>query len=162
MGYACPVCEVPQRDAEHLANHLAVTALLHEGDEHEAWLESNVDGWEGMRPADLADRVADLATETDFEEVFEDTVHEHGGHGPQTLPEGRGGELFAEENVDRQLADEAAIGRTSRSDRPLDPTTQEVLLEAQELTRRMIDGTADRATDRSTDAPTTAGDDDRE
>ena len=38
MGYACPVCEDPQSDATHLANHLAFTAMLR-GGEHGEWLD---------------------------------------------------------------------------------------------------------------------------
>ena len=41
MGYACPVCDHPQADARHLANHLAFTALARGGD-HEAWLDDAV------------------------------------------------------------------------------------------------------------------------
>lgn len=73
MGYACPVCETPQADGEHLANHLAFTALLHGGG-HESWLDEHVDGWNDLRPADLADQVTALAESTDYPTVFEDTT----------------------------------------------------------------------------------------
>jgi hypothetical protein len=85
MGYACPVCDVPQRDAEHLANHLAFTALLRHED-HEEWLDDRVPGWEEEGPAELADRVTEYADAADYEEVFEDTVDgghaAHDRHGP--------------------------------------------------------------------------------
>jgi hypothetical protein len=81
MGYACPVCEDPQADAEHLANHLAFTAMLGDA-EHEAWLETHAPDWDEESPADLAEIVADEAEEREFPQVFEDTTdghdHDHG------------------------------------------------------------------------------------
>lgn len=115
MGYACPVCDVPQRDGKHLANHLAFTALLRH-EEHETWLDDHVDGWSDMNAPELADHVVDHAEERDFEEVFEDTTgdhghrHEHaGGHGSPAIQRG--------ENLDGE--------------------TQQVLREAQQLTQQM-------------------------
>ena len=78
MGYACPVCETPQRDGEHLANHLAFTAMLRGGD-HEAWLDDRVPAWAELEPSSLADRVAEHATEATYDEVFADTTDDHGG-----------------------------------------------------------------------------------
>ena len=46
MSYLCPVCAAPFGDAEPLADHIAVTAILHGGD-HEAWLDDTVDDWDG-------------------------------------------------------------------------------------------------------------------
>lgn len=85
MGYACPVCDDPQADEGHLANHLAMTAVLR-GGEHEAWLDEHVEGWAEMGEADLGPLVAELAEETEYPQVFEDTTgsggeatgHEHG------------------------------------------------------------------------------------
>ncbi|MFC4358343.1 DUF5810 domain-containing protein [Halobium salinum] len=79
-GYACPVCDAPQRDGEHLANHLAFTAMLR-GEEHEEWLDEHVPDWASGSPDDLAERVVEFADAAEYEEVFEDTVHDHGGHG---------------------------------------------------------------------------------
>ncbi|MFA9517493.1 DUF5810 domain-containing protein [Halopenitus sp. H-Gu1] len=76
MGYACPVCEVPQRDGEHLAHHLAFTAMLH-GDDHEEWLEEHAPEWSRREPAELAAEVTEYATTAEYQEVFEDTVHDH-------------------------------------------------------------------------------------
>ncbi|MFC7172941.1 DUF5810 domain-containing protein [Haloplanus litoreus] len=75
MGYACPVCETPQRDAEHLANHLAFTAMLH-GDAHERWLDERVPEWADLGADDLAPAVADHADETGYDEVFEESIPE--------------------------------------------------------------------------------------
>jgi hypothetical protein len=76
MGYACPVCEVPQHDAEHLANHLAMTALTH-GDAHEDWLDDHIADWSAESPETLGDRVAPHAEEAPHETVFENTAHDH-------------------------------------------------------------------------------------
>ena len=85
MGYACPVCAAPQHDAEHLANHLAMTALTH-GDEHEDWLDEHVEGWSDESPATLGERVVPHAEEVPHETVFEDTTggHDH-AHGHDSV-----------------------------------------------------------------------------
>jgi hypothetical protein len=75
MGYACPVCEDPQADAGHLANHLAFTAMLHEG-AHADWLDAHVTDWAEYDEAALAEAVVDHATETEYPQVFEDTTGE--------------------------------------------------------------------------------------
>ena len=133
MGYACPVCETPQMDAEHLANHLAFTALL--GDEaHEAWLDDHVPEWEGLDESTLGERVADHAKEAAFPQIFEDTT---GNSEHEESPTERSGELFhddhahghAEHNHDHIHGTPAAH----------DTETEEVLEEARELTRKMIE-----------------------
>ena len=71
MGYACPVCEAPQADGEHLAHHLALTAMLH-GDDHEAWLADRLPDWAERDPSGLAAAVVEGATEVDTESVIEE------------------------------------------------------------------------------------------
>lgn len=156
MGYACPVCKVPQRDAEHLANHLAFTAMLH-GDAHETWLDEHAPGWADGSPDDLADRVVEFASEAAYDEAFEDTVHAHdhgerahrhrpaAGEGADAQPGvGRGGD---------PAIDPGAAARRGGS-APADET-RAVLREARELTRRMRAG--DAGDDATNDA--SAGDD---
>jgi hypothetical protein len=126
MGYACPVCETPQRDAEHLANHLAFTAMLH-GDAHEAWLDDHAPGWGEEGAAELAPVVAEHAPEAEYEAVFEDTVpegdgHSH-GHPPSTAPAFDAGA----EN--------------------LDGDARRALAEAREMTRAMLEGEDDDGDD---------------
>ncbi|WP_224448454.1 DUF5810 domain-containing protein [Haloprofundus salilacus] len=137
MGYACPVCDVPQRDAEHLANHLAFTAMLRH-EEHEAWLNEHVPNWNKLGPAELADVVTDHAEETEYDEVFEDTVgsthtshdHHHGhGHGGEA-----GG--FFDPNAAAQRGSASMSGEA-----------QQVLQEAQELTRQMLEDGETEGTD---------------
>ena len=154
MGYACPVCETPQRDGEHLAHHLAFTAMLH-GDDHEAWLDERVPDWSDRDPDGLAAEVTPHADDAEYHEVFEDTVdrgrpdvdlgdHDHAGHGHGAghgAPEAHG----AAGGVDQSGA--------------TDPETEAALREARELTREMFEedgecddtddaeGAADDATD---------------
>lgn len=111
MGYACPVCEEPQVDDAHLANHLAFTAIIH-GDEHEAWLDDHVDDWGAMGPEALGPRVAADATEVEVDAPD----HEH--------EERRGGSPAIE-----QPTDESALSADDRA----------ILEEARDLTRRMYE-----------------------
>ncbi|MFB6091589.1 MAG: DUF5810 domain-containing protein [Haloquadratum sp.] len=138
MGFACPVCETPQQDATHLANHLAFTAMVH-GDEHEAWLDEHIPGWSQYGEDELAPEVAALAEETDYEQVFEDTASGHGrlgahGHAPDDAVD-----------VDPEAA--ARSGRGS-----FDEETRAVLDEARELTAQMLAADPDeRDADRASD-----------
>ncbi|NIB98376.1 DUF5810 domain-containing protein [Halobacterium sp. R2-5] len=75
MGYECPVCGVEEADGEHLANHLAFTALVRGGD-HESWLDETVPDWEDRDPESLAPDVTPHATETETETVTEEHGHE--------------------------------------------------------------------------------------
>lgn len=129
MGYACPVCGVPQRDGEHLANHLAFTAMLRE-DAHETWLDEHVSGWGEETPAELAERVTEHAEETEYDEVFEDTTggngthddaHDH-THGFDSEPGPDRGPASNFEGMAQGVADEAV---------------ESVLQEAQDLTEEM-------------------------
>lgn len=91
MGYACPVCEDPQADAGHLANHVAFTAILGD-DAHGTWLDEHVPGWGEMDEAELADALRGSVEETEFPQVFEDTV---GGLSESDVsPAERSGGLF--------------------------------------------------------------------
>jgi hypothetical protein len=114
MGHACPVCETPQRDAEHLANHLAFTAMLH-GDTHEEWLDDHAPEWEEAGVAELAPVVVEYADDVAYEAVFEDTAsgadHAHEGS-PAAAPFDAG---------------------------DLDADAKRALAEAREMTREMLD-----------------------
>jgi hypothetical protein len=107
MGYACPVCDLPQHDAEHLANHLAMTALTH-GDDHEAWLDDHAEGWSAESPETLGERVAPLAEEVPHETVFEDTAggHDH-AHGHGDVPADAGGAPDPDTAAARAAVEEA-------------------------------------------------------
>ncbi|MEF8856566.1 MAG: DUF5810 domain-containing protein [Haloplanus sp.] len=116
MGYACPVCETPQRDAEHLANHLAFTAMLH-GDAHEEWLDDHAPDWSEAGVAELAPVVVEYADDVAYDEVFEDTV-------------------------ERQATDHAHERSSVASPfdaGDLDADAQRALAEAREMTRAMLD-----------------------
>ena len=133
-GYACPVCATPQRDAEHLANHLAFTAMLRHED-HEEWLDETVPGWSELGPADLGERVVEFADETAYEEVFEDTVGSSGaGRGDLTGGQGHG----HGHGHDHGGPSGSALGAAAN-----DAEAQAVLDEAQEMTRQMLSGEDD-------------------
>ncbi|WP_340100329.1 DUF5810 domain-containing protein [Salinibaculum salinum] len=140
MGYACPVCEDPQSDAIHLANHLAFTALVRGGD-HEDWLDDRVPDWESMDEETLGEYLTVEADETDYPQVFEDTTgqghdhadHEHaGGHDSGRATQDISDAMLAD--AERQLADEDL------------ENPDDVLAEARELTRKRRAG-ADEESD---------------
>ena len=148
MGYACPVCETPHPDAEHLANHLAFTALLGD-DDHEAWLESQFPEWEEAGERELADRVEEHAKEVEYPQVFEDTTHDHGRHDDEVRP----GDLYDEESPFDTAARRsggagdgagvgaggAGMGGGGAGDGQLDAETQQILQEAREMTEEMVE-----------------------
>ncbi len=107
MGYACPVCAAPQHDAEHLANHLAFTAIGGD-DAHEIWLDEHVPDWGERDPESLGNEVSAFAERREVEVVTEQRVAEEDAHrGPTRTPN-------------------------------LDAEVQEVLAEAEALTREMV------------------------
>lgn len=133
MGYRCPVCEDPQADAGHLANHLALTAILGDG-AHEQWLETNAPGWESSSEAELAPRVADKATEVEFPQVFEDTVGEMEREDDPVSD--RSGMLFRDESRARpHTHDRDLAGTDGENGDPLDEETTAIIEEAKEMTR---------------------------
>ena len=115
MGYRCPVCGDPQADESHLANHLAFTALVR-GGAHESWLDERVPGWEGMDESGLGSRITDHAEETEFPQVFEQSVEPVHTH---EFP-----------------ADDAPRGTDVGTELPPDGEVQELLERARELTER--------------------------
>ncbi|WP_435077353.1 DUF5810 domain-containing protein [Halococcus sp. AFM35] len=130
MGYACPVCETPQADARHLANHLAFTALLGD-DDHESWLDDHAPGWEQSGEDDLAERVEADASEVEYPQVFEDTTgHDH-RHGDEPRP----GDLFDERP-----------SRGPSADANLDAETAAAIEQAREMTEQ-ADGDEGEASD---------------
>jgi len=143
MGYACPVCETPQADAEHLANHLAFTAMLGR-DDHEAWLDDHAPGWDGDDPETLGERVVEYADEAEYHEVFEESgTHDHG----------RGS---FEDELERQVGGRGAGGRGTAGRGDLSGDARDILAEAREMTERMHDDrdtedTADDGSDGATD-----------
>jgi len=149
MGYACPVCEDPQADAGHLANHLAFTALLGD-DDHETWLDDHVPGWGEMGEAELADVVVEDVPETEFPQVFEDTVGGLDESTPDSLEE-RSGMLFEDEGFGDDHADHdhgpAGPARAGGLSADMDPETEAIVEEAQEMTREMLREAADEGGD---------------
>ncbi|MES3517177.1 MAG: DUF5810 domain-containing protein [Natronomonas sp.] len=129
MGYVCPVCEDPQADADHLANHLAFTAIL--GDEaHERWLEDTVPGWDQLGESELAAELTQHVEETEFPQVFEDTV-DRGRDADD-----RSGALF-----DDPGADPGGVETPTTPDGfdATDPETRAIIEEAREMTEAMLE-----------------------
>jgi len=79
MAYRCPVCDNPETDAEHLANHLAFTAVIR-GDGHEDWLDEHVPGWGEENPETLAPKISEAVPEVEVPE-FDDDGHDGHDHG---------------------------------------------------------------------------------
>lgn len=157
MGYACPVCETPQADGGHLANHLAFTALLH-GDAHEDWLDEHVPGWHEEGEDELAGRAVEHAEEVAFPQVFEDTTeHTHARSDERVRERGENRENPRERSrpIDR---DDRSIGGGHGSAGELDPTAARIVEEAREMTRRMLDD-PDTAAERSERAAESEPDD---
>ncbi|TKX42993.1 DUF5810 domain-containing protein [Halorubrum sp. ARQ200] len=130
MGYACPVCDTPQRDGEHLAHHLAFTAMLHGGD-HESWLDERVDDWSDREPAELAAEVTPHAEDAEYDEVFEDTV-------PRGRPDvgmGSGGSASGHDHAGHEHGAPADAGAPA-PEQVDDPEVAEALREAREMTRK--------------------------
>ncbi|MFK8215295.1 DUF5810 domain-containing protein [Haloferax volcanii] len=129
MGYACPVCDAPQRDETHLANHLALQAIVH-GDDHETWLDEHAPEWADLNADSLGPLVADLAEEREFDEVFEDTVDRTGGPG-HAHPHGQ---EHDHDIPDRQPQPFGGAGGSES----LSGDAARIFEEAQSLTREMV------------------------
>jgi len=140
MGYACPVCEAPQADGEHLANHLAFTAMLGRED-HESWLDEHAPGWEESDPEALAEEVVDSVPETEFPQIFDDTTHDHDGHD-------HGGHDHQHAAAPDETPFEQELAHQTRGAGRGDLTgeAQDVMAEAREMTERMLED-ADESND---------------
>ena len=138
MGYACPVCETPQSDGEHLANHLAFTAMLGD-DDHEAWLDEHAPGWEEQGPDELAPAVTDDVAETEFPQVFEDTRPPDHDHAADDA-------VFEDE-----LQRAGGYGRTAgaQGGQPMDEDAQRIVEEARQMTEEMLSEDDDSGSDDS-------------
>ncbi|MDZ7745329.1 MAG: DUF5810 domain-containing protein [Halobacteriales archaeon] len=133
MGYACPVCDDPQVDARHLANHLAFTAIL--GDEdHETWLDEHAPDWADDGEQELAQNVREFADEDEYPQIFEDTTG-----GRPDRDGGRSGELFEDEGYAHDHGHSHDQQLPPQADVDLDEDTEAVLEEARELTKEMLD-----------------------
>ena len=145
MGYACPVCDTPQRDGEHLAHHLAFTAMLHGGD-HADWLDERVDDWSDREPAELAAEVTPHAADAEYEEVFEDTV-------PRDRPDVGMGSGGGAAGHDHGAGHDHAHVPDPDPDAVDDPAVAEALREAREMTREARAETPDSDTPADAEAP---------
>lgn len=155
MGFSCPVCEDPQADAVHLANHLAITAMTRGGD-HEAWLDDNVPDWEELGETGLANVVSEFATSTEYPTVFEDTTGQHPGvrrsqeHADHSHDQTPSTQEQTESGTDRSGADASdsepqdQVGKSPTTEQSIpsgiDEETRQVMQEALELERQYRSG----------------------
>jgi len=157
MGYACPVCETPQADGRHLANHIAFTAMIH-GDDHEAWLAEHAPGWEEAGERELAGRVVECASEIEFPPGPATGEHRGGrahGHGDHEHGDGRNGRTEGRP----ETGSSSVTFDGEHTDVGSDPEGEDnrdvaaVVAEARELTRRMRDGagSAENSDERSSE-----------
>ncbi|MFC7130874.1 DUF5810 domain-containing protein [Haloferax chudinovii] len=146
MGYACPVCDAPQRDETHLANHLALQAIVH-GDDHETWLDEHAPEWADLNADSLGPLVSDLAEEREFDEVFEDTVDRTGGRGHSHAH----GQEHDHDIPDREPQPFGGSGGSQS----LSGDAAQIFEEARSLTREMV---ADDGEDGDTEAASREGD----
>ena len=126
MSYLCPVCASPFGGSEPLADHLAITAILHGGD-HEAWLDETVADWASLSRAALGERVVDHAETADDHEHI--GAHNDGGNHSHGEPEPASG---LPNGID-------AAGSGREAGGTLDADAQAIIEEARELTREMHD-----------------------
>jgi len=144
MGYRCPVCDDPQADDVHLANHLAFTALVHGGD-HEDWLDNQVPDWAEMGEQGLADQLREHAESAEYPAVFEDTTDgadrtQRGGHGHDHARARGAGPTGSDEGCP-EMVDQPFGGG-------MDEESREAIERARELTRtRRANAASDRTDD---------------
>jgi hypothetical protein len=157
MGYSCPVCGDPQADDEHLANHLAFTAMIRGGD-HEEFLDEHVPDWESLGEADLGEVVSEMADDEEYPQVFEDTTghdhaHDHQGHAHGDESEGTQDGA----GHDRVSPEDLPVGASRLDGADLDDAPADVLAEAQELTRKRREAEIDDGTETDDGAGTDDG-----
>jgi hypothetical protein len=172
-GYACPVCDDPQADVGHLANHLAFTAMLRD-DGHGDWLDEHVPGWNEYGEAELAAELGestDLLEEREYPQVFEDTTEEDGTAPGRDDPTERSGALFDDgHDHDHQHGHDnhhshdhgpsgipEGVETASVPGGEIDDEEREAIMEeAREMTRKLRDSDGDEG------EPATRGDGDDE
>lgn len=136
MELRCPVCEYPQADGRHLANHLAFTALVR-GGSHEEWLDEHVPEWESMGEDGLTAALTDEIDAVEDEPVFESTGshshhhHDHTQHQHGTTPS----DQRPQADIDIPVTD-LPDSLSGESEDDLSEETAEVLERARELTRQ--------------------------
>ncbi|GAB7012257.1 DUF5810 domain-containing protein [Halolamina salina] len=146
MGYRCPVCGSPQKDDEHLANHLAMTAMLH-GEDHEAWLDDHVEEWSEHTPPELAAKIVGDAEEVDYDEATAERAETE-------IPTGDGEHDHEHDHGDagghptEEIADPAEVPDSGF----IDEAAEEAVAEAREMTRKRREAAAEEESEEDGDA----------
>jgi hypothetical protein len=115
MGQECPVCGSEEADGEHLANHLAFTALVRGGD-HETWLDEHVPDWADRDPESLAPEVTPHATETETEPSSDPHGHETPDFEQPTGQRDLSGEAASILEEAQELTEQMAASEDSTAD----------------------------------------------
>ncbi|WP_323674703.1 DUF5810 domain-containing protein [Halorubellus sp. PRR65] len=152
MAYRCPVCDNPETDAEHLANHLAFTAVIR-GDDHESWLDEHVPEWGDDDPDSLAPKVAEAVPAVEVPELDdgdESAGHDHGARLEDELAQ-QGGHRGPGATGTHDAAGASGASAGGRGD--LTEDAAGVMQEARELTEKMygLDDEGDESTDGDAD-----------
>jgi hypothetical protein len=138
MAYRCPVCDVVQPDGEHLANHLAITAML-DREDHADWLDTHAPDFGDMGPEALAETITPHVETVDVDGDDAPAI-EPGPAGDSGRPD-RSERAAFDHAIERQAGrGRAAPGSHSGG---FDAETQAILQEAQELTAAMLGEDAD-------------------
>lgn len=159
MGYLCPVCDTPQPDGEHLANHVAITAIVRDED-HAAWLDDHAEGWRDASPAELAADLVDHVERIDYDEAavahadVPESAREEDGHAYD----------HGEEDHDHDPADadvDVGVHRDHDAYREggidgagageFDAVVEEAIEEAREMTRQQFEDAAVEGDDEAED-----------
>ncbi|NHX37202.1 MULTISPECIES: DUF5810 domain-containing protein [Halolamina] len=151
MGYRCPVCGSPQQDDEHLANHLAMTAMLH-AEDHEAWLDDRVADWGDYTPPELAAEIVDDAEEIDYDAATAEDAEVE-------IPTEDGGDHdhdHAGTHPTEEIADPAEVPDSGF----IDEAAEQAVAEAREMTRKRRENATDGDDDATGGADDAADGDD--
>jgi len=133
MGYACPVCERPQRDADHLA----FTAMVRV-DDSEEWLDDHAPGWAEAGTDELAPRVVEHAPDADYGEVFEDTAGRGGDRRSPSEGDGDAGGDAAGRAPPEASPDPDLDAAGARGAGSFDAEARAAVEAAREMTRAML------------------------
>lgn len=136
MELRCPVCEYPQADGRHLANHLAFTALVR-GGSHEVWLDEHVPEWESLGENGLASALSEEIEDVEDRPAF-DTTESHSHHQNEHSQNQHGtapSDQRRQADVDIPVA-ELPDALSGESDDDISEETAEVVERARELTRQ--------------------------
>jgi len=117
------------------------------GGEHGEWLDEHVPEWGELDEAELGERVAEHATETEFPQVFEDTTDRGSGGHDHSHGHAEGGAERAGGRPDHTARGDLPAGADALSGDGLDEEAREAIAEAREMTRKRRESAQQAGTD---------------